>query len=263
MAHSALTASSRAGRGSRLALISIIVPFFNEEGFLRTVLERLRAVPFSIEREYILVDDGSWDGSAQIADELSQLGHVRVVHHSKRRGKGAAVMTGLALARGDYVVVQDADFEYDPHDLVELLVPLLSDQADAVYGSRFVSGRTSGQSRSHYIANRALTRASNALTGLRLTDAHTCYKLFRTDLLKAMRLRSRRFGFDIEVNAYIAKLPSMRLREVPISYVPRGRREGKKIGWRDGVVALVHLLRFNLVTRRASCFQALPTRYEV
>jgi glycosyltransferase involved in cell wall biosynthesis len=230
--------------------LSIIVPFHDEAASLATILERLRAAPLPVDREYILVDDGSLDGSSAVADELAgSSSEIRLVRHRRRRGKGAAVASGLGLVRGDYVVVQDADLEYDPRDLAGLLEPLLAGDADAVYGSRFAGGRAPGQSSAHYAANRALTAASNALNGLGLSDAHTCYRVVRADLLQAMPLRSQRFGVEIEVNARLGKLDGVRVVELPISYAPRSRSEGKKIGWRDGLATPIHLLRFNVFAR--------------
>jgi GT2 family glycosyltransferase len=230
--------------------LSIIVPFHDEAAFLATVMERLRAARLPVDREYILVDDGSLDGGSAVAEELAaSSAEIRLVRHRRRRGKGAAVASGLALAHGDFVVVQDADLEYDPLDLARLLEPLLADEADAVYGSRFAAGQVPGQPTTHYAANRALTAASNALNGLGLSDAHTCYRVVRADVLKAMPLRSQRFGVEIEVNARLAKLGGVRVLELPISYTPRGRADGKKIGWRDGLVTPIHLLRFNVFAR--------------
>ena len=235
--------------GDRQSL-SIIVPFHDEAASLATIVERLRAAPLPVDREYILVDDGSLDGGFAVAEELAgSSSEIQLVRHRRRRGKGAAVATGLGLARGDYVVVQDADLEYDPRDLARLLAPLLAGEADAAYGSRFAVGRAPGQSTAHYAANRALTAASNVLNGLGLSDAHTCYRVVRADLLKAMPLRSQRFGFEIEVNARLGKLSGARVVELPISYVPRSRSDGKKIGWRDGLATPIHLLRFNVFAR--------------
>jgi glycosyltransferase involved in cell wall biosynthesis len=230
--------------------LSIIVPFHDEVATLATVMERLRAAPLPVDREYILVDDGSLDGGSAAAEELAaSSSEIRLVRHSRRRGKGAAVASGLTLAEGDYVTVQDADLEYDPRDLARLLAPLLAGEADAVYGNRFADGRSSRQSAAHYAANRALTAASNALNGLGLSDAHTCYRVVRAELLKAMPLQSQRFGFEIEVNARLGKLDGVRVAELPISYAPRSRSEGKKIGWRDGLATPIHLLRFNVFAR--------------
>jgi glycosyltransferase involved in cell wall biosynthesis len=248
-----MSGMTAAGNHQRL---SIIVPFHDEAAFLATIMERLRAAPLPVDREYILVDDGSSDGSSAVAEELAASSpEIRLVAHPRRRGKGAAVASGLGLVRGDYVTVQDADLEYDPRDLAKLLEPLLTGEADAVYGNRFGFGRTPGQSAVHYAANRALTAASNALNGLGLSDAHTCYRVVRADLLKAMPLRSQRFGFEIEVNARLGKLSGVRVVELPISYVPRSRSEGKKIGWRDGLATPIHLLRFNVFARE-------PRRYD-
>jgi glycosyltransferase involved in cell wall biosynthesis len=233
--------------------LSIIVPFHDEVATLAMVMARLEAAPLPVDREYILVDDGSLDGGSAKARELAaSSSKIRLVRHSRRRGKGAAVASGLELAEGDFVVVQDADLEYDPRDLAHLLAPLLASEADAVYGTRFATGRNPGQSTAHYAANRALTAASNALNRLGLSDAHTCYRVLRADVLKALPLRSQRFGFEIEVNARLGKLRGVRVVELPISYVPRSRSDGKKIGWRDGLATPIHLVRFNVFARRRS-----------
>jgi glycosyltransferase involved in cell wall biosynthesis len=242
--------------------LSVIVPVYNEAGALRSLLaERLFAAPCPIEREWILVDDGSTDGSGPLLDELARLTSdpVRVLH-TANGGKGSAVRSGLEHASGDFVVVQDADFEYDPADIPGLLEPLLLDQADVVYGSRFRRERHQVHRTFHFFVNRFLTLLSNVLSGIYLTDMETCYKVARTDLVRAMRLRARRFEIEIEITAYVAKTGA-RIQELPITYHPRTRTAGKKIGWRDGVAALWHLARFNVLTSREAAFHSLPARY--
>ena len=184
---------------------------------------------------------------------------VRVLHKSNG-GKGTAVRVGLAEARGDFFIVQDADAEYDPGDIPRLLAPLLADDADVVYGSRFRRERHQVHRTFHYFVNRLLTLFSNLLSGIYLTDMETCYKLARTDLAHAMRLRARHFEFEVEFTAYVAKT-SARVFELPITYFPRTRTAGKKIGWRDGVAALWYLVRFNVLTSRAAAFRGLPEHY--
>ena len=243
-------------------VLSVIVPVFNEAHRLEAVLtERLFAAPCPIEREWILVDDGSTDGSSAILDRAGELTDepVRVLH-KPNGGKGTAVRAGLEHARGEYFIVQDADAEYDPNDIPRLLAPLLADDADVVYGSRFRRERHQVHRTFHYFINRFLTLLSNVMSGIYLTDMETCYKLARIDLVRPMRLRARRFEFEVEFTAYVAKT-SARVFELPISYYPRTRTAGKKIGWRDGLAALWYLVRFNALTPRAAAFHDLPERY--
>jgi glycosyltransferase involved in cell wall biosynthesis len=242
--------------------LSVIVPVYNEADGLRAVLaERLFPAACPIAREWILVDDGSTDGSGAILDAAASLtsDRVRVVHKANG-GKGTAVRAGLEHATGDFVVVQDADAEYDPADIPRLLEPLLRDEADVVYGSRFRRERHQVHRTFHYFVNRFLTLLSNVLSGIYLTDMETCYKLARTDLVRAMRLRARRFEFEVEFTAYVAK-SGARVFEMPIVYYPRTRTAGKKIGWQDGVAAIGHLVRFNLLISPRAAFRDLPDRY--
>ena len=243
--------------------LSVIVPVYNEEARLRSVLtDRLFAASCPIEREWILVDDGSTDSSGSILDEAGDWTQDTVhVLHKPNGGKGTAVRAGLGVAEGDIVMVHDADAEYDPTDIPRLLEPLLRDQADVVYGSRFRRERHQVHRTFHFFVNRFLTLLSNVLSGIYLSDMETCYKLARSDLLRSMRLRARRFEFEIEITAYVAKTGA-RVFELPISYNPRTRSAGKKIGWRDGVAALWYLVRFNLLTSRRAAFKELPTQYQ-
>ncbi|PZR65833.1 MAG: glycosyl transferase [Solirubrobacterales bacterium] len=232
---------------------------YNEAGLLDTVLDRIRDAPCPIARELILVDDGSTDRSLQIARSRAAELDLEVVA-CPHRGKGSAVRAGIRAAHGDFICVQDADLEYDPADLAQLVVPLIENSADVVYGSRFRREAPQVHRTFHYLVNRVLTDLSNLLSGIYLSDMETCYKVFRADLLKSMRLRSERFGFEVESTAYIAKV-GVRIYELPISYTPRTRLAGKKIGWRDGLAAFAHLVRFNLLTTRSEAFHALPERY--
>jgi glycosyltransferase involved in cell wall biosynthesis len=243
-------------------VLSVVVPVFDEEAHLEAVLARLFATPCPIAREWIFVDDASSDGSPAILDALRDRADVTVIHRAVNGGKGAALRAGFAAARGDFVMVQDADMEYDPADVPRLLQPLIDDQADVVFGSRFRADRVQVHRTFHYLGNRVLTDLSNLASGIYLSDMETCYKVFRADLLKAMQLRSERFGFEVECTAYVAKTAA-RIYELPISYTPRTRLAGKKIGWRDGVAALWHIVRFNLLVSRTAAFgRALPARYE-
>lgn len=239
--------------------LTIIVPVYNEAARLEEVALRLFATPCPVEREWIFVDDGSRDGSLEILMSLSKRFGFRVLAQNPNQGKGAAVARGIREATGGILMIQDADFEYDPRDIPRLLEPILKDEADVVYGSRFKNSHHVPRT-FHLFVNRFLTFLSNLASGIYLTDMETCYKLFRADLLRAMRLKSRRFGIEVEMTAYLGKVRA-RIQERPISYAPRSRSEGKKINWKDGFAALWHLLRFNFLTSSRSAFEALPPRY--
>ncbi|MCU0865948.1 MAG: glycosyltransferase family 2 protein [Planctomycetes bacterium] len=224
------------------------MPVYNEQATLRAIVAAVRAVP--IRKELILVDDGSKDGSRAILAELAALPDVRVIEHDQNRGKGAALRTGFAAARGAVVLVQDADLEYDPSDYPNLLAPILRGDADVVYGSRYlVDPRDPGRERDsffHYFGNRVLTFCSNLFTGLNLTDMETCYKCFRREVLQDIVIESRRFTVEPEFTAKVARLP-VRIHEVPIRYRGRKFSEGKKIGWRDGVAAIWAIMKYRFV----------------
>ncbi len=231
-------------------LLSILIPVYNE----RTVVERSLAhvlaapLPENMDRELIVVDDCSTDGTSAILDSLAAVEpRIRLIHKPKNEGKGAAVRTAIQHASGDFCIVQDADLEYDPTEYPRLLRPLLDGNADAVFGSRYlVRDQTRVLPFWHSMINKALTGISNMFCNLNLTDMETCYKVFRTDLLKSIPIRSDRFGFEPEITMKSAKR-QLRIYEVPISYHGRTYEEGKKIGWRDGVKALGVILRFWLI----------------
>ena len=226
--------------------LSIVMPAYNEEATIEEIVRKVLAVPFSVEREIIIVDDCSTDQTqAKLMSLQSALGGelVRVFRQQVNQGKGAAVSRGYREATGDVVVVQDADMEYDPRDLPGLLAPILAGEADVVYGSRYSGGRTQGESWTHWFGNRALTWLSNVTTGFKLTDMETCYKMFRREALEGVHIRSRRFGIEPEITAKMARR-KMRLKELPISYDMRWYADGKKITWRDGLKAIFAIFYF-------------------
>jgi glycosyltransferase involved in cell wall biosynthesis len=234
--------------------LSVVIPVYNERVFFPQLLEQVRAVPY--EKEIIVVDDCSTDGTREYIRGLQEAGgwpgdalnSLRVALHERNQGKGAALRTGLTLVSGDVVVVQDADLEYDPADYPTLLAPILAGRADVVYGSRFLGAPHRTHMFWHFAANRFLTLVSNVFTNLNLTDMETCYKVFRAELVPRLVLKSERFGFDPEITARLARL-KCRFYEVPISYHGRDYAEGKKITWRDGIVVLWSILRFNVFDR--------------
>ena len=240
--------------------LSVVVPVYNEERYLRNVTEVLMKSPCPVDREWIFVDDCSTDNSLAILKELSQKFNFRVIEQNPNQGKGAAVIRGFKEATGELIMIQDADFEYDPNDVPSLLQPLLDGKADVVYGSRFKKNASQVHRTYHYFVNRFLTILSNLFSGIYLTDMETCYKIFRQDLLKPMKLQSQRFGIEVELTAYIAKVRA-RIYELPISYYPRTQLQGKKINWKDGVAALWHLIRFNFLIRAQDAFEVIPERY--
>ncbi|GMU81154.1 MAG: hypothetical protein AMXMBFR47_10250 [Planctomycetota bacterium] len=228
-------------------LLSIVVPVYNEKGTLFEILGRVLASPVEMDREIVLVDDCSRDGTRDLYRELPQRfpgASIRVILHEVNQGKGAALRTGFAQARGDVVLVQDADLEYDPREYPKLLRPILDGRADVVFGSRFVGG---DEHRVlyfwHSLGNRFLTMLSNMFTDLNLTDMETCYKVFRAEVLRGIRIKSDRFGVEPELTAKVAR-GRWRIYEVGISYSGRSYEEGKKITWKDGVKAIYAIIRF-------------------
>jgi glycosyltransferase involved in cell wall biosynthesis len=226
-------------------VLSVIVPVYNEVGTVEEVVRRVRAIPVTLE--VIAVNDASSDGSGPKLDELAAGGLLdRVIHQPFNQGKGAALRAGFAAATGDVVVVQDADLEYDPADLPALLEPIRKGRADAVYGSRFQGGPHRVLFFWHSVGNNFLTLLSNMFTNLNITDMETCYKLVRRELLQRLPLTSNRFGFEVEITARLSQVGA-RIWELPISYSGRTYAEGKKITWRDGLAAVFHILRYNLL----------------
>ncbi len=229
-------------------VLSVVIPIYNERDTIEEILSRVHDAPF--RKEIVVVDDGSADGSREILRKLEAAGKIdRLILHEKNQGKGAALRTGFAQVTGDLVVVQDADLEYDPSEYPQLVQPFLDGKADVVYGSRFISGRSHRVLFFwHSIANRCLTLISNMFTNLNLTDMETCYKVFRVEVVKAIKITEDRFGFEPEITAKVARM-QCRIYEVGISYDGRGYQEGKKIGWKDAVWAFVCVVRYGLFHR--------------
>jgi glycosyltransferase involved in cell wall biosynthesis len=229
-------------------LISIVVPVYNEKNTIQLQLEKVQAVKMSFEKDIIVIDDGSTDGTRQILEDIkgSMNSSFKVIYHNQNQGKGAALKTGFKEAKGDIVVIQDADLEYDPSEYPKLIQPIIDGKADVVYGSRFKGG---GPHRVlffwHYVGNMILTTMSNMFTNLNLTDMETCYKAFKREILSKIVLKEKRFGFEPEFTAKVAKL-GCRVYEVGISYSGRTYLEGKKIKWKDGIWAMWCIIKYSL-----------------
>ena len=245
-------------QGIAVKKLSILIPVYNEEITIGVLLKKIIALtlPYCLEKEVILINDGSTDNSKHIMLSYQQGGansEIKYLEHSKNRGKGAAIHSGLAVVSGDLVMVQDADLEYCPEEYHLLIAPIWYGAADVVYGSRYL-GKTSTNSNHiwQYRGNRFLTQLSNRFTGLQLSDMETGYKLFKTTFLKAISLSEKRFGFEPEVTAKISKIPNIRIAEAAISYHGRTYKEGKKIGWKDGVWATWCILWYSIIQTRTS-----------
>lgn len=228
--------------------LSIIVPIYNEARHIRSLVPLLYAAPCPLSREWIFVDDGSNDETYEHLLMLNETYSFILIRHQKNKGKGAAVRSGISAATGDFILIQDADFEYSPLDIPKMLSPLLQGNADAVYGSRFLTSESTAVHFAHRGINKFLTSFSNVATRLKLTDMETGYKVFKKDFLQSQTFSSQRFGIEIEMTARAAQ-KEIRVIEVPISYNPRSYSEGKKIGWKDGMAALWHIIYFNFIKK--------------
>jgi glycosyltransferase involved in cell wall biosynthesis len=220
--------------------LSVVIPVYNEMETINEILKRVQSVPH--DKEIIVVDDRSTDGTTELLSQISD-DNITVLFHPVNRGKGAALRTGFERVTGDIVIIQDADLEYDPSEYGRLIEPILDGRADVVYGSRFTGGPQRVLFFWHYVGNKFLTLMSNIFTNVNLSDMETCYKIFRAHLLEKITIKSNRFGFEPEITAKFAKL-KCRIYEVPISYSGRNYEEGKKITWTDGFAALFHIIRF-------------------
>jgi glycosyltransferase involved in cell wall biosynthesis len=225
--------------------LSIIVPCYNEKSTIRTVIDAVLAAPYN-DKEIIIVDDCSKDGTKEVLlEEIEPLVH-QILFHKVNQGKGAALRTGIQTATGDIVLIQDADLEYDPQEYPNLVEPILRNKADVVYGSRFMGSQPHRVLYFwHSVGNMVLTILSNMFTNLNLTDMETCYKVFRREIIQGISIKENRFGFEPEITAKIAKL-ECRIFEVGISYYGRTYKEGKKIGWKDGIRAIYCIIKYNL-----------------
>ena len=225
--------------------LSVIIPVYNERHAIELLLKRVEATPY--EKEIILVDDGSTDGTREILERLARdhRDQVHLLLHPQNRGKGAAIQTAIERVTGDIVIIQDADLEYDPQDYPALLGPILDGHADVVFGNRFHGGPHRVLYFWHYVGNRFLTNLCNIVTNLNLSDMEVGYKVFRADVLQRLRIKSDRFGIEPELTVKVAKL-GCRVYEVPIAYHGRTYAEGKKITWKDGLAALYYIIRFRV-----------------
>lgn len=241
--------------------LSIVIPVYNEINTIREILEKVKSVNIGLKKEIILVEDFSTDGTRDVLKEIQsrageknsknfeEVSEVKVIFHDKNYGKGAALRSGFQQVTGDITIIQDADLEYDPQDYVKLIEPIIKGEADVVYGSRFLNKNKANLKNfipSHYFGNRLVTAISNLFTRLNLTDMETCYKVFKSPIIKQINIKSNRFGFEPEITAKIAKR-KYKIVELPISYKARSFSEGKKISWKDGISAIYHIVRFSFL----------------
>jgi len=221
--------------------LSVVIPVYNEKDYIQQVVERVKKVP--IDKEIIIVDDASTDGTREVLVKLEQEDGIKVFYHQHNQGKGAALRTGFKHCQGEIVIIQDADLEYFPEEYPELIEPIEQGWAEVVYGSRFLGKKHRVLFYHHYLANRLLTFLSNLFTNLNLTDMEVCYKVFRREVIQSLPLKQNRFGFEPEITAKVARR-GYRVFEVPVSYNGRSYQEGKKINWKDGLWALWCIFRY-------------------
>ncbi len=221
--------------------LSVVIPVYNEVSTIEEIIRRVKQV--DIDKEIVVVDDYSTDGTRQHLEKMEQAGDIRVFYHQQNMGKGAAIRTAFKHVQGEITIIQDADLEYDPNEYSRLIQPIVDGEADVVFGSRFIGGSHRVLLFWHYAGNKLLTLLSNMFTNLNLTDMETCYKVFKTEVIKKIEIKSNRFGFEPEITAKVAKLKCC-IYELPISYYGRDYSQGKKITWRDGFVALWSIIKY-------------------
>jgi glycosyltransferase involved in cell wall biosynthesis len=249
------------GQSPMTQRVSLIIPVYNEAPHLERFLKVIDGLELPIGKELVIVDDGSTDGSKEILEAFPFQSQTILISQPGNQGKGAAVREGIQQATGDFIGIQDADLETNPDEIPDLLNPLIEGRADVVCGSRFKKSGHQVHRTFHYLVNRILTMLSNIMSDLYLSDMQTCYKFFRADVIKNIRLETNRFGFDPEITAKIARL-KLRILEVPVSYFPRKYLEGKKMHWKDGIAQIWHIIYFNLWKGKANCFaETLPRHF--